>query len=380
MSNLWQEFRGEMPVCQRYAYFDHAAVSPLPNTSAEAVRLWLQESVDSGDAHWPAWAGRVEKARRTVAEGLNADSEEIAFVSSTTEGITMAAEGLDWRPGDQVVIFGDEFPTNIYPWLNLASRQVETVRVPAPRQPRPEDLLNACSEQTRLISISWVSFATGWRFDIASLVEQAHRRGILVFLDAIQGMGVFALDVKAIPVDFLAADGHKWMLGPEGAGVFYLRREHLERLRPIKVGWNSMVHAHNFQQTDWNLRPDAKRYEGGSQNMVGVHALGASLSLLSRFGWGCRSNSLGDRVVEIASLACDRLLSAGAVLHSERGDPSNCSGIVAFEMPGRDSQELRDKAFRADVVLSCRNGRLRIAPHAYNNQDDIDRLIDVLTS
>ena len=379
MSSNWQDFRAEMPVCKRYAYFDHAAVSPLPSETETAINLWLRESVDGGDANWPAWASRVEKARQTMANGLNAESDEIAFVGSTTEGITFAAEGLDWRAGDQVVVFGDEFPPNIYPWHNLMSREVELIRAPAPAKPCPADLLDACSDRTRLISVSWVAFANGWRFDIESLVEQAHRRGILVFLDAIQGMGVFPLDVKAIPIDFLAADGHKWMLGPEGAGVFYLRKEHLDRLRPLKVGWNSMKHAHDFQQTDWDLRPDARRYEGGSQNMVGVHALGASLKVLSRFGWGSSSNVLAERVLDITENACQRLRSAGAVIHSERDARAHCSGIVSFEMPGQDSKTVRDRAFQADVVMSCRNGRLRIAAHAYNDESDVDRLIDAIT-
>lgn len=376
----WAQFREQMPVAERYAYFDHAAVSPLPRPAADAIQLWLDQSLTAGDAHWPAWAARVEKARRVAAAGMNAEPEEIAFVGSTTEGVTFVAEGIDWRDGDHVVLLDNEFPSNVYPWLNLASRGVETIQVPAGDRPTPATLLDACSPKTRLISISWVSFSTGWRFDIESLVEEAQRRGILVFLDAIQGLGVFPLDLKSLPIDFLAADGHKWMMGPEGAGLLFVRRDRLTQLRPLKVGWNSVVHAYDFSRIEMNLKDEARRYEGGSQNMVGVHALGASLQHLSDFGWGPAQSAVGQRVLEISELACDRLRSIGAEIHSVRDDSARNSGIVSFSLPGREPQPLRDRAFDDDVVLSCRNGRLRIAPHAYNNEHDIARLIDSLTA
>ena len=202
----------------------------------------------------------------------------------------------------------------------------------------------------------------------------AHDRGALLFLDAIQGLGVFPLDVGKTAVDFLAADGHKWLLGPEGAGIFFIRREHLDRLRPVGVGWNSVVGAHDFSRIELALKPTAARYEGGSQNMAGLFGLGASLELLARFG----SAAIARRVVEITDLACRRLEEIGAVIRSDRRPPHK-SGIVVFELPGRDpAGPAAAAAQQAGVVLSCRGGRLRISPHAYNDAEDIDRLIEAL--
>ncbi len=180
--------------------------------------------------------------------------------------------------------------------------------------------------------------------------------------------------MKKIPVDFLAADGHKWLLGAEGAGVFYIRREHLDLLRPLGLGWNSVKGAHDFNRIELDLKDSAQRYEGGSQNVAGFIALGASLELLMQFPAQARAA----RVLEITDLACRRLQELGAVILSDRAREENNSGIVLFELPGRDPQEVRRKCLEKGVILSCRAGRLRISPHAYNDESDVDRLIEAI--
>jgi selenocysteine lyase/cysteine desulfurase len=194
-----------------------------------------------------------------------------------------------------------------------------------------------------------------------------------LFVDAIQGLGVFPLDVRRTPVDFLAADGHKWLLGPEGAGVFFTRLEHLNRLRPVGVGWNSVRNSHDFSHIELVFKDTAARYEGGSQNVAGLLALEASLDLLGRF----ERQAIADRVLEVSELACRRLAEIGAVILSDRS-AANRSGIVSFEFPGRDPRELRQRCEDRKILLSCRAGRLRISPHAYNNAEDVDRLIEAL--
>lgn len=370
----WAPFRQAMPAAPRWAYFDHAAVAPLSGPARDAMIAWAHEAAREGDSVWPSWSRQVEELRNLVAGMIFALPDEIALIRNTTAGINIVAEGFPWRPGDNVVTLADEFPSNQYPWLHLGSQGVEARRV-ATDEGRVDmtRLAAACDQHTRLVSISWVGYASGWRNDLDAVAELAHRRGALLFVDAIQGLGVFPLDVRQTPVDFLAADGHKWLLGPEGAGVFYCRQENLERLRPTGVGWDSVQGAHDFTRIELRFKPSAARFEGGSQNMVGMIGLKASLQLLEQFG----AQAISRRVIEVADLACQRLEAAGAVIRSDRR-PDRKSGIVSFELPGRDPSEIRTQCLARQVALSCRAGRLRISPHAYNTADDVGRLVEAV--
>ena len=370
----WAEFRRQMPVARRWAYFDHAAVAPLSGPAGRALARWAEDAVLMGSADYAAWKEGVEETRRRAARLIAAQSEEIALVPNTTAGINLVAEGFPWQPGDNVVVPDNEFPTNLYPWMNLAARGVETRRVPAEEGRMPaERLAAACDARTRIVSASWVSYSSGWRQELGLLAEMVHQRGALLFLDAIQGLGAFPLDVRRTPVDFLAADGHKWLLGPEGAGIFYIRREHLDRLRPVGVGWHSVVHSSDFSRIELALRQTAARYEGGSWNMAGTLALGASLGLIERLG----PEAISRRILEVTDLACRRLEEIGAVVRSDRREPHS-SGIVLFELPGCDPVAARKACLERQVALSCRGGGLRISPHAYNDASDVDRLIEAL--
>jgi selenocysteine lyase/cysteine desulfurase len=376
--NPWQQFRQQMPIARRLAYLDHAATSPLSGSASDALQAWSRQAAEWGDTVWPEWEKRANQVRQTAAGLIGAAAEEVALVPNTTAGINLVAEGFPWRQGDNVVTLANEFPSNQYPWLNLADRGVEARRVPVEDgRVDLERIADACDARTRIISVSWIGYATGWRMDLDALVALAHARGALVFLDAIQGLGVFPIHVQRLGLDFLAADGHKWLLGPEGAGIFYVRREHLTRLRPLSVGWNSVVGAHDFGRIDLDLRPDAARYEGGSRNMAGLAALGASLDLLAGLGLGPDHSALADRVLELTDDAAAGLEAIGAVVKSCR-EPARRSGILVFELPGRDPVEVRRRCLQAGVVLSVRGGNLRISPHAYNDDDDLGRLLDVL--
>jgi len=370
----WSEFRRLMPVARRWAYLDHAAVSPLPEPTKQAVISWAEASAADGVTVWPAWARQVERLRGSLAALLGASTEEIAIVHNTTEGINYIAEGLDWRSGDNVVTLADEFPTNQYAWMNLATRGVETRRIPTLEGAVDIDRLAAAMDRrTRILAVSWVGYASGWRNDLDRLAALAHQRGAFILVDAIQALGVAPLDVRDTPIDFLAADGHKWLLGPEGAGVLFVRREHLDRLRPMNVGWHSVVHDHDFQHIELRLKPSAARYEGGTQNMAGAIGLAASLDLLMRYG----PDALFRRIVEITDGACERLERIGARIRSDRS-PGHKSGIVVFDPPGGAPEAVQKQCRQRGIVVSCRGGGLRISPHAYNDASDIDRLIDAL--
>ena len=218
--------------------------------------------------------------RRLAGQLLNADPLDVAFVKNTSEGIGIVAEGFPWRAGDNMITAAEEYPTNIYPWLNLGSRGVEVRRLPSRGACIDiDDLRAAMDQRTRIISLSFVEYASGFRNDLDTIGTLCRERGVFFFVDAIQGLGALPLDVQRTPVDFLAADGHKWLLGPEGAGIFYIRRELVDRLHPIGVGWHSVVHALDFSHIDLNLKPHAGRWESGSLNVAGSIALGAA--------WNC---------------------------------------------------------------------------------------------
>lgn len=377
-TSLPQSLRTQMPIAQRLVYFDHAAVAPLPAPTRDAIAGWLAEATQEGDVAWPRWSRRIEQVRARAASLIAAQPAEIALVPNTTSGISLVAEGYPWREGDNVVTLANEFPSNQYPWMNLASRGVETRRVAvADGVPDMDRLAAACDERTRIVSVSWVGYASGWRMDVPRLGELCRRRGCLLFLDAIQGLGVFPLDVHAAGVDFLAADGHKWLLGPEGAGLLFVKHEHLNLLRPLNCGWNSVVAASDYTRIELNLRDEAARYEGGSQNMVGMLGLGASLDLLAGVGLAPHASPLADQVLAITDYACERLTALDATLLAPRVGPHR-SGIVTFGLAGRDPHDIRRRLEAAGVIVRCRAGGVRISPHAYNTVEEIDRLISEL--
>lgn len=377
-SRLPDDFRAAMPIADRLVYFDHAAVAPLPGPTSRAIAHWLEEATLKGDTVWSSWARRLEELRQATARIINAQPSEVALVPNTTSGIGLVAEGYPWMPGDNVVTLANEFPSNQYPWMNLTSRGVDVRRVPLVGGIVDLARINeACDARTRIVSASWVGYATGWRVDVAELSALCHERGALFFLDAIQGLGVFPLDVQTSGVDFLAADGHKWLLGPEGAGLLYIRREHLDRLRPLGVGWNSVLAGSDYTRIEFELRPEAARYEGGSYNMVGFIGLAASVEVLASLGLGPRASPLADHVLAITDYACSGLSELGAEFLAPRLG-AHRSGIVTFTLPGKDPQMIRQRLESAGIIVRCRAGGVRISPHAYNTTAEVDRFLEEL--
>jgi selenocysteine lyase/cysteine desulfurase len=371
----WSQFRTEMPVTQRWAYFDHAAVGAIPQLAFDRISRWANEALLDGHASWGSWSKLHEAARHTAAQLVNAQPSEISLVPNTSFGINLVAEGFPWNAGDNVVIPDHEFPSNIYPWMQLKDRGVELRIVPLDGVRLPVNaILDAIDSRTRIVSVSWVGYASGYRVDPCELAERVHQRGALFFLDAIQGLGVFPLDVRKTPIDFFAADGHKWLLGPEGAGLFYLREEHLNLLRPLNIGWNSVSQGNDFSRVDLNLRRAASRYESGTQNMAGFIGLGAGLETLAKFGLGPTHSAIGQRILELTDILAERMLRAGWVLASDRSSEAVKSGILSFEIPGCDSRQLKLQLHAEKVVLSFRGGKLRLAVHAFNDESDFDRL------
>lgn len=372
-------FREQMPVAQSIAYFDHAAVGPLTLPASVAIQEWCAEATYTGDMNWPKWNHRVTRLRRLAASLVNASPTEIAIVPNTTAGINFVALGLEWKDGDNIVLPASEFPSNLYPWKSLERFGVEFREVPltANHEVDLDGIAAACDSRTRIVTCSWVGFASGYRIDVAKLAEIAHSNGAYFFLDAIQGLGVFPLDVKSCEVDFFAADGHKWMLGPEGAGLFYVSEAMLDKLAPQMIGWGSVTNPFDYSSPKLEIKPDASRYEGGSMNMVGVAGLLASLELLHQQGLSHSTSLVADHVLNVTDYLCDRLLGIGASIKSVR-EAKHASGIVSFDIEGLPLVEVRKHLLQRGIVTSCRGGWLRCAAHAYNDTADVDRLCETI--
>jgi selenocysteine lyase/cysteine desulfurase len=374
----FETFRAAMPVIKKWSYLDHAAVAPLPEPTRQAISKLIQEVANEGDTIWPEWAARNEVIRGTAARMIGADTDEVAFVANTSAGIGIVAEGIDFRDGDNVVTLANEFPSNQYPWMNRAVHGVETRTVPVEGGVVDLDrVADACDARTRLVSMSWVGYATGYRIDVKQAARVAHDQGALFFLDAIQGLAIYPLDVRDTDVDFLAADGHKWMLGPEGAGVLYVKRELLPQMRPIGVGWNSVKNRSDYTHVEYDVRDDAARYEGGSPNMMGIHGLGASLDLLISAGVTTTRSPVADRVLDLADYAATRVQAVGGEVLSPRID-GHTSGIVTVTAPGLEITAFRRRCASEMVAISARGGGLRLSPHCYNSHGDIDQFVDLL--
>ncbi len=373
----WAAFRAEMPVCRRWAYFDHAAVAPISLRAQNALHEWGDDLVNNGLVNERRWNARVEEVRLLAARLINAEPLDVAFVKNTSEGIGIVAEGFPWQPGDNLVIAQEEYPANQYPWMNLKDRGVEVRAVASRPDGRLwiDDVVAAMDARTRVLSLSWVEFASGFRNDLDALGDFCRQRGVAFFVDAIQGLGIFPLDVQRTPIDFLAADGHKWLLGPEGAALFWIRRDWIDRLRAVDIGWNSVVGAKDFTKIDFRLKPHAGRYESGSLPVAGITALGGSLELLHDAG----IESVSGRVLELTDYLCQRVAErkTPTVFSSRR--PGDGSGIVSLAYSDPKETAAKVRLCRDNgIVVNKRAGRLRFSPHCYNSIEEIERLLEYL--
>jgi len=380
MSELIGNVR-EFPILRNWDFFNHAGVSPIPRVGAEALRKFAEQAESAAYVGW-GWHQEIERLRHNAAQLINGHRDEIAFVKNTSEGISIVASGLDWQWGDKIITTGVEYPTNIYPWMETARhRGVKLLMVQeeesadGTRCVPTEKILEAAGDpRTRMISLSHVEYASGQRHDLHRIGQFCAERHIHFCVDAIQSLGILPVDVKAMHVDFLSADGHKWLLGPEGAGIFYCRRELLEHTRPLMVGWMNVVDAKDFGNYDYTLRSDGGRFECGSYNVPGLLALKASLELLQGVG----IEPIGQRIKMLSDALIEGLQKKGYRIVSPRRD-EQWSGIVSFTSPRHAHEKLADDLRRTHrIEIAVREGRLRCSPHFYNTEAQIEKLIAAL--
>jgi cysteine desulfurase / selenocysteine lyase len=374
-SDDFDRARQDFPIAQRRAYLNNASIGPLSNRVVAAVDAFMADVRDNGRNNYPHWCRHADTAiKDRIGRLIGADRSEIAFVKNTTEGLAIVANGVDWRPGDNVIVPDIEYPSNVYCCMNLKRWGVE-LRWVKSRQGRilVEDLREAMDSRTRLVSISSVQFSNGFRHDIAATGELCRDRGVLLSLDAIQWVGALHIDMASLPVDFMAFGGHKWMLAPIGTGVFYCNKNALDKIRPSVVGYHSVDKSEDHMDYDLDFRPNAGRFEEALVNFPGIHGLDAAVQTFLELGMP----RVTRHILGLTGLAADTLKRKGYEILSPWRD-SERSGILSFRHPSTPADEIAQRMRDAGVDLAVRAGALRISPSFYNNSSDITRLVEAL--
>jgi selenocysteine lyase/cysteine desulfurase len=368
--SLALRYRDQFPVAENLIYLNHAAVAPLCRRSAEAMKQLADDVMLHGSLHYDQWLDAYRGARVAGARLIGAEPDEIAIVKNTSEGVSMIAGGLDWRRGDAVVAFREEFPANYFPWKRLEDKGVEL------RWLSTGDTLDAIDQAAkgaRLLAISFVQYLSGNRANLDAIGEICHRRGVLFFVDAIQGLGAFPVDVRRSRIHALAADGHKWLLGPEGCGILYVQRDLQDSVQPVEFGWTNVAGFADYASRDMTLRPDAGRYECGTLNTIGCFGLRAALDFILEVG----IKNIAPAVLQLADAVARGAEQKGYSLCIPRTS-ENAAGIVSLRKDGIDSRvivrHLKEKGFLA----APRQGWVRVSPHFYITSEEIQRFVDEL--
>ena len=350
-------------------YLNHAAVSPLGFRVRDAVdRYQTRRSLDGIDP-FPYALRMAHETRALLAELIHARPEQIGFVMNTSDGLNILAQGLTWQLGDRIVLNELEFPANAYPFVNLQRHGVEIDWVRATEHRiTPKSIAEALTDRTRLVSISHVQFSTGARADLAAIGQLCHERGIPLAVDAIQSLPHTPIDVERMHVDFLACGSHKWLMAAEGAGFVFASDRAISLIHQASLGWTSVEDAFDFSLHPERLRAGAARFEGGTINFSAIAALKASLEFFREYGYEAMTRD----VLELSGIVLDGLSQKGFEIVTPRA-PEERSGIVSFVVP--EPQELFDRLMRANIHVSLRAGRLRVAPHFYNTEEEVRRLL-----
>jgi selenocysteine lyase/cysteine desulfurase len=367
---LWRRYENEFPVRRNLIYLNHAAVSPLCRRSAEAMQHLAEDCNRFGSLHYEEWLETYDGLRRAAARLVNSEASEIALMKNTSEGIATIAMGLDWKPGDRIVAFREEFPANFYPWKRLEQKGVAVTWLSV------EDSLETidrAAKGARLLSISFVQFLSGYRAPIQEIGEICHRNGLIYLVDAIQGLGAFPLDVRACHIDALAADGHKWLMGPEGCAILYISNELQEHVEPVEFGWTNVAGYNDYGSRDMALRPDAGRFEPGTLNTIGCFGLRASIEFLLEVGVG----EIAPVVQNLGDTIAAGVQARGYEVMGRR-TPESGAGIVSFRKPGVSDIEIIRVLQEARISAAARAGWVRTSPHFYISPEEIDRFLAAL--
>jgi selenocysteine lyase/cysteine desulfurase len=362
------------PVTKNVVYFNHAALGPLSTRAHDAMEAFIRDQRDFGALHWKDWYAEYVHLRASAAKLIGAEPGEIAILKNTSEGLSFVAEGFRWERGDNVVTTDLEFPSNSTPWRKLDRRGVD-VRVVQSHDGAftVDDVEHHIDGRTRIVTVSAVQFHNGFAADLDAIGELCARRKVLFCVDAIQSVGVLRMDVKRSKIAFLAADGHKWMCGSEGAAIFFVAAEHRDKLDVLENGWTNIERKGKFIDCPIELMPDARRFEAGSLNTSGIYGLRAAIDLLLEIGIA----DISVETTRIAALLANRLDDIGWRVATPR--PIRSGIVGAIPPPGETSLLKWHRLLEENgVVCAPREGMLRFSPHFYNVESEVDRVIDVL--
>lgn len=365
----------EFPLTDELIYLNHAAVAPWPKRTRDAVVAFAEQNARFGSHFYLDWLKKEAELRKQFKTLLNAPCvDDIALVKNTSEALSFVAYGLNWQAGDNIVSSDQEFPSNRLPWQSLTDQGVEFRQADLDGADTPEDALFALVDsRTRLLTISSIQFASGLRLDLQRIGEFCKQRNIMFCIDAIQSLGAVQFDVQAYHADFVMADGHKWLFGPEGLGVFYSSAATREKLKLTQYGWHMLKDTHNYENKPWEIHSGAQRFECGSPNMLGIHALSASLSLLLEVGM----DNIEKQVIERSDFLKNVITAHPQLeLLSNPTSPFK-SGIVIFKHQSIPNDALYKSLQQHDVVCALRGGGIRFSPHFYNSFDEIERAVHI---
>lgn len=357
-------------------YLNHAAVSPWPSRTAEAVKQFAHENTTTGATNYLDWLKKEAELRQQIKRLINAPSvDDISLLKNTSEALSVVAEGIVWHSGENIVSSNEEFPSNRLPWLAQADKGVEFREIDLSQAKTPEQaLIEACDSNTRLLTISSVQYGTGRCLNLMQIGTFCRSKNILFCVDAIQSLGALPFDCQASYADFVMADAHKWMLGPEGIALFYCRAEVRDSLTLHQYGWHMVKDAGNYADKDWQIADSGKRFECGSPNMLGIHALSASLSLIEEIG----INNVSNNIINNVSYIIDNIEDIPSLEFISPIEKPDYAGIVTFKIEGLDMPGLYSKLMKNKVICANRAGGIRFSPHFYTSQNIIDKSLEIL--
>lgn len=367
--------REHFSIVNHWIYMNHAAVGPLTRDIVYGISMRAEDIMENGFVNHDAWREDVIQTRLMYAQLIGSLPDEVAFINSTSEGVNFIANGIDWRAGDNVVLTNVDYPANIYPWMNQDSRGVEIKWVEEREDGRilMEDLAAAIDDRTRVLAISFVQFVNGYRNDLSAIGELCEEKEVFFFVDAIQGLGAIDLDVREMKIGALAAHSRKWLLCPGGLGVFYINRDRLKDIRVTNPGADSVIDASNYLDYNLTYRDSARRFKPSDLNPI---ALSATRPMLAMFT-GLGMSYIDNRIITLTDMLCEGLKRKGYKVHSPR-EPKEKSGIVAFSPTEGDVDSISAKLTEALIIHTNRYGMIRLSPHFYNTEGEIEQVLNLL--